>query len=190
MPRLSRRGDPARCRSGEAARLQLAAGGRNDARTRRRARPLPARAPGSRCRSYGPGMASASGLFGREAEAPVVRRVADQQDRPVAEPARLARWRGASAPRRCRRSSATDRRRAARAAGPACRSRPPRPTASPCRRCAHLRRVRRTPALPTACGRGAAAPTICACARAPWRGRAAPRAPECQRQFRRRWRRP
>ena len=64
------------------------------------------------------------GLLRREAEARIVRRVADQQDRAMAEPAALRRSHGASAPSRCRRSSATDRRPAARAAARHGRPRP------------------------------------------------------------------
>ena len=61
--------------------------------------------------------AQRAGLLGREAEAAVVRRIADQQHGAMAEPRGLARAHGASAPRRCRACGSPDRRRAGRAAG-------------------------------------------------------------------------
>ena len=75
-------------RSSEAACLQLAAGRCDDpARIVERAFfQLERQQPVPLVRA---GHGKRSGLFGREAEAPVVRRIADQQDRPVAEPARL-----------------------------------------------------------------------------------------------------
>ena len=48
------------------------------------------------------GQPQRAGLLAREAEAAVIGRIADQDDRAVAEPACLAQARGAPAPRRCR----------------------------------------------------------------------------------------
>ena len=90
----------------------------------------------------------------------------------------LRRSRGASVPSRCRRSSATDRRPAGRAAAPpAVVARPPHPTAAPCRRCAPSS-SRATKARPSdgLRPRRSFSDDLLLAASAPWRGRAALRA--------------
>ena len=88
-----------------------------------------------RCRSYGPGMASDAGLLRREAEAPVIRRIADQQDRAVAEARglrdRMPHQRRADAGALQRR---IDGERPEQQRGRTALAQPRRPTAAPCRR--------------------------------------------------------
>ena len=125
-------------------------------------------------------------LSGREAEARVVGRVADQQDRRdgragAASAMRVAHQRRTDAgalQRRIDRERSEQQRTRSQPAATSHSLTVPTTTPS--------RRARRKPALPRACGRGAASPTTCACGPAPWRGRAALRARRRRRQFRRR----
>ena len=88
-------------------------------RARRRARRARARSASSRCALVAAGQPQPAGLLGREAEAAVVRRVADQQHGAMAAPLAPRAARAASAPRRCRGCGSPDAPRAARAAAPA-----------------------------------------------------------------------